>query len=119
VFAVLNRLFPNFGPKIGINWGDRRASNLEQGIGDRPRVGRSYLERFLAGCLPANDVADQPTLQFIRKTMRDGFDQEVFYSMYLDTRKANRGVQQIYPIRVPSCVGEGASSLRCDIGLGC
>jgi hypothetical protein len=43
------------------------------------------LERFFAGEVPDSDIPDQPTLQYIRKVMREGVDATEFESLYLSS----------------------------------
>ncbi|MBE0536384.1 MAG: AAA family ATPase [Phycisphaerae bacterium] len=42
-----------------------------------------YFRKYVCGCVPREQVADQPTLQFIRHIMDAGFDRDQFEARYL------------------------------------
>ncbi len=85
VFSALERLFPAFASSVDSGLASYELSDWGQGIGYCPPMGRSYLERFLSGCLSEGELPDQPTLQLIRRIAQDGLDEPTFQSMYLDS----------------------------------
>ena len=80
-------LFPAFETKL--NAGEPWSSppqQWSQKIALRPNHGVDYIERFFAGCVPENDIKDQPTLQYLRRVSNEEFNVKEFQSLYLDTQ---------------------------------
>ena len=69
----------------------RPVSQWSQKIACCPNHGREYIERFFAGEVPDGDVPDQPTLKYIRRIMKEGFNANEFESLYLDSQKKLTG----------------------------
>ncbi len=89
VEEALSGLFPDFGAAIVIgktvNRGGLSAEPWSQKICLRVGSHSDYLQRFFAGCVPPEDVRDQPTLQYIRRIAGSRFDATEFTELYLES----------------------------------
>lgn len=89
VKKVLAGLFPYFSAKLQLGVTGYLASVAphpwSQNISLQAGTHSDYLRRFFAGCVPPNDVPDQPTLRYIRAIAAKGFDPGEFTRSYLDS----------------------------------
>jgi len=92
VKEVVCELFPAFETKLNASepWSSL-PHQWSQRIALRPKHGVDYIERFFAGCVPENDICDQPTLQYIQRTEEAGFNIHEFESLYLDSKEKLTG----------------------------
>ena len=92
---VVCELFPFFEDKLEASKGSYMpyslAPQLSQKISLRPNHGSDYIERFFAGEVPDVDISDQPTLQYIQRIMKEGFNSNDFESLYLDSQEKLTG----------------------------
>lgn len=89
VKEALSRLFPDFKAAIVFGEKGNRTSSPAEPWSQKIRLQAGshsdYLRRFFAGCVPPEDVPDQPTLQYIRRIVTSGFDAKEFADLYLDS----------------------------------
>lgn len=124
VTQVLIDLFPKFGKRYeGLaEFVCRQEPQVwEQRISTDARNGSSYLKCYFFGGVPSGEVADQPTLQYIRNIIDNGFEQKEFERRYLDsikklTNDCNRFVyfSKLLPIKLTRDVCDCMLDWMCD-----